>query len=98
MTSNSPEDIEPGKYDEGSSEVPKCENEEGKQKDFSPLLNSFNGSMQELYKESSADLVRHRLRESKIARKRAEEDRSRLINRIQLLKLEEGRVLFSLKY
>lgn len=70
----------------------KCEERTAeKSRGTSPLTKSFNASLQELHQNPNTT-ARRKLQNSKAARKQAEEDKKKLMNRIQLLKLEEQRV------
>ena len=53
----------------------------GSDKDYGPEI-----------EDTDYDIVRRKLRETKIERKRTEEDSIRLSNRLQLLKMEEKQV------
>ena len=91
MSSNSPEREENEELTESPAQPEELKCKE-KPRNVSSYVNNFNAAIKGPDEESTVDLIRHKLQESRIARKHAEEDKKRLINRIQLLKLEEQRV------
>lgn len=61
----------------------------------SPLMDVISPATRKLVDEAEQEgcfEVRQKLIDSKLARRQAEEDRKKLANRIQMLKLEEQRV------
>jgi hypothetical protein len=98
MSSNSSEGIKTEELAE-SPPQPKELKYRNNPRNSSPYANNFNATIKEPHEEATANLIRHKLQESRVARRQAEEDKKRLINRIQLLKLEEQRVfyLFNIK-
>lgn len=89
MTSIAPESLEPEDFNKVVP-VPESYKMPEQLKDISQAQNVI--ASQEQFEEPEGEVVREKLQDSRTARRQAEEDKRKLLNRIQLLKLEEQRV------